>query len=181
MSPGLTPAHPRCLHEGPSPVGRCRMGRSPVLATNCSLCLHSPLPVVPAWDRPADLPSRPPAGWVEVGAGSAEGWGGPPACLHQVHAQLLEGLQQAGVPDLLDNKDTLWALVPRQPLAGRVLDVPGGEERSHQDRPAARTRAGARAAVLPPAARPPGRASPGGCMPWAPCCLNAPTSHLLGP
>ena len=55
-----------------------------------------------------------------------------PTHLHQVRAELLEGLQQAGVPDLLDDEDTLWGLVPRQPLAGRVLDVPlRGEEHSH--------------------------------------------------
>lgn len=52
--------------------------------------------------------------------------------LHQVCAELLEGLQQAGIPDLLDDEDTLRGLVPRQPLAGRVLDVPlRGEEHSH--------------------------------------------------
>lgn len=55
-----------------------------------------------------------------------------PTHLHQVRAELLEGLQQAGIPDLLDDEDTLWGLVPRQPLAGRVLDVPlRGEEHSH--------------------------------------------------
>lgn len=54
--------------------------------------------------------------------------------LHQVHTELLEGLQQAGVPDLLDDKNTLWGLVPRQPLAGRVLDMPvRAKERSHQE------------------------------------------------
>lgn len=42
--------------------------------------------------------------------------------LHQVHAELLEGLQQPGVLDL-DNENTLWGLTPRQPLAVRVLDV----------------------------------------------------------
>lgn len=46
------------------------------------------------------------------------------AHLHQVHTKLLEGLQQAGVLDLLDDEHTLWGLVPRQTLAGRVLDVP---------------------------------------------------------
>lgn len=102
----------------------------------------------------------------------------PPACLHQVHAQLLEGLQQAGIPDLLDDEDTLWALVPRQPLAGRVLDVPGGEERSHQDWPRCLGAGRSRVADLPPAALPPGRASLGGHVPQATCCLNAPTAHL---
>lgn len=44
--------------------------------------------------------------------------------LGEESAELLEGLQQAGVADLLDDKDTFWRRVPRQPLAGGILDVP---------------------------------------------------------
>lgn len=68
----------------------------------------------------------------------AEGPGLPsptPAHLHQVHTELLERLQQAGVLDLLDDEHALRGLVPRQTLAGRVLDVPWrGEGRSLRDR-----------------------------------------------
>ena len=75
----------------------------------------------------------PPAQMKQEGRG--ELWVAPwPAHLHQVHAELLEGLEQAGVTDLLDDENTLWGLVPCQPLASRVLDVPlRGEQRSHHE------------------------------------------------
>jgi len=44
--------------------------------------------------------------------------------LGEERADLLEGLKQTGVADLLDDEDALWWLVPRQPLAGGVLNVP---------------------------------------------------------
>lgn len=44
--------------------------------------------------------------------------------LGEEYAELFERLKQAGVADLLDDKDTFWLLVPRQPLAGWVLNVP---------------------------------------------------------
>lgn len=45
--------------------------------------------------------------------------------LGEEDAELLEGLQQTGVLDLLDDEDTLRRGVPGQSLAGRVLNVPG--------------------------------------------------------
>ena len=44
--------------------------------------------------------------------------------LGEEHAELFERLKQTGISDLLDDKDTFWWLVPRQSLAGRVLNVP---------------------------------------------------------
>lgn len=86
----------------------------------------------------------PPPRWSPAGVGVGRvgrdaGAPGRPRCsrahLHQVHTELLEGLQQAGVLDLLDDEHALRGLVPCQTLAGRVLDVPwGGEGRSAQNR-----------------------------------------------
>lgn len=59
--------------------------------------------------------------------------------LGEESAELLEGLQQAGVADLLDDKDTFWRRVPRQSLAGWILNVPAGKNTtsgtSEQERP----------------------------------------------
>ena len=44
--------------------------------------------------------------------------------LGEEHAELFERLQQTGISNLLDDKDTFGWLVPRQSLAGGVLNVP---------------------------------------------------------
>ena len=44
--------------------------------------------------------------------------------LGEEHAELFERLVETGVSNLLDDKDTFWWLVPRQSLAGGVLNVP---------------------------------------------------------
>lgn len=44
--------------------------------------------------------------------------------LSEENAELFERLKQTGISDLLDDKDTFWWLVPRQSLAGGVLNVP---------------------------------------------------------
>lgn len=44
--------------------------------------------------------------------------------LGEEYAELFERLEQTGITDLLDDKDTFWWLVPRQSLAGGVLNVP---------------------------------------------------------
>lgn len=44
--------------------------------------------------------------------------------LGEEYAELLERLKQTGISYLLDDKDTFWWLVPRQFLAGGVLNVP---------------------------------------------------------
>ncbi len=44
--------------------------------------------------------------------------------LSEEYAELFERLEQRGISNLLDDKDTFWWLVPRQSLAGRVLNVP---------------------------------------------------------
>ena len=48
--------------------------------------------------------------------------------LGEERAQLFERLQQAGVSDLLNDKDTFGRLVPSQSLTRRVLDVPEQDE-----------------------------------------------------
>lgn len=50
--------------------------------------------------------------------------------LWEEDAEFLEGLEQAGVSDLLYDKDTFGRLVPGQSLASRVLNVP--EQQSRQ-------------------------------------------------
>lgn len=49
--------------------------------------------------------------------------------LGEEYAELFERLEQAGISDLLDDKDTFGRLVPCQSLAGGVLDVP--EHKKH--------------------------------------------------
>jgi len=44
--------------------------------------------------------------------------------LGEENAELFERLKQTGISDLLNDKDTFWRLVPRQSLAGGVLNVP---------------------------------------------------------
>lgn len=44
--------------------------------------------------------------------------------LSEEYAELFERLQQTGISNLLDDKDTFGWLVPRQSLAGGVLNVP---------------------------------------------------------
>lgn len=44
--------------------------------------------------------------------------------LGEEYAELFERLEQAGISDLLDDKDTFGRLVPCQSLAGGVLNVP---------------------------------------------------------
>ena len=44
--------------------------------------------------------------------------------LGEEYAELFERLKQTGISNLLDDKDTFWWLVPRQSLAGGVLNVP---------------------------------------------------------
>lgn len=44
--------------------------------------------------------------------------------LGEEYAELFERLEQTGISNLLDDKDTFWWLVPRQSLAGGVLNVP---------------------------------------------------------
>ena len=46
------------------------------------------------------------------------------AHLGEEGAELFEGLEQTGILDLLDDKDTCRWCVPGQSLAGRVLNVP---------------------------------------------------------
>lgn len=48
--------------------------------------------------------------------------------LGEERAELLEGLKQTGIPDLLDDEDTFRRLVPRQSLAGGILNVPEGAD-----------------------------------------------------
>lgn len=51
------------------------------------------------------------------------------AHLGEVHTELFEGLQQTGITDLLNHKDTLGRFVPCQPLACWILNVPGGQNK----------------------------------------------------
>lgn len=45
--------------------------------------------------------------------------------LREEDAEILERLKQGGISDLFDDEDTLGGRVPRQPLGGGVLNVPG--------------------------------------------------------
>lgn len=72
--------------------------------------------------------------WYKSNVSANISWCSPPrACerwwMHWTHlceeyAELLKRLQQTGISDLLDDKDTFWRRVPRQSLAGGVLNVP---------------------------------------------------------
>lgn len=57
-----------------------------------------------------------------------------PTNLGEESAELLEGLEQAGVADLLDDKDTFWRRVPRQSLAGGILNVPEKHKQNFKTR-----------------------------------------------
>lgn len=49
--------------------------------------------------------------------------------LHQEPAELFERLDQTLISDFPDDEHVDWRLVPGEPLAGRVLDVPGTQVR----------------------------------------------------